>query len=69
MPEISRKSLKKCPVTGNDELFILGKNFLKDTVVIFQEIGTKDYPVWEESVIPDKESLQPVSFLLQQLKF
>ena len=37
VPEICKKSLNSCPVDGGLELFIIGKNFLKDTHVIFQE--------------------------------
>lgn len=37
MPEICKKSLNSCPVDGGLELFIIGKNFLKDTHVVFQE--------------------------------
>lgn len=61
VPEISRKSLEKCPVTGGEEMFIFGKNFLKDTVVTFQQNGAKSQPIWEEKVSPDPETLQPVS--------
>lgn len=37
MPEILKKSLHSCSVRGGEEVFIIGKNFLKDTKVIFQE--------------------------------
>ncbi|XP_022228444.2 homeotic protein female sterile isoform X6 [Drosophila obscura] len=37
VPEIGKKSLNSCPVDGGLELFIIGKNFLKDTHVVFQE--------------------------------
>ncbi|XP_017872684.1 PREDICTED: nuclear factor of activated T-cells, cytoplasmic 1-like [Drosophila arizonae] len=37
VPEICKKSLNSCPVDGGLELFIIGKNFLKDTHVVFQE--------------------------------
>ncbi|KAL0273832.1 UNVERIFIED_CONTAM: hypothetical protein PYX00_006408 [Menopon gallinae] len=56
VPEICKKSLTSCPVTGGAELFILGKNFLKDTKVIFQQPDI--HPPWEETVLPDKEFLQ-----------
>lgn len=42
-------------------MFIFGKNFLKDTVVVFQQNSAKAQPIWEEKVLPDKDSLQPVS--------
>lgn len=67
IPEISKKSLTSCPATGGLELFIIGKNFLKDTRVVFttssQSFQNLENEVnWEESVMPDKEYLQQVSF-------
>lgn len=65
IPEICKKSLSSCPANGGLELFIIGKNFLKDTRVIFQgkKHGRNDLraPVWEDSVLPDKEYLQQVN--------
>jgi nuclear factor of activated T-cells 5 len=40
------------------ELFVLGKNFLKDTRVVFQDGDALLETPWEESVQPDKEFLQ-----------
>lgn len=37
LPEILKKSLHSCSVRGGEEVFIIGKNFLKGTKVIFQE--------------------------------
>ncbi|ROL41219.1 Nuclear factor of activated T-cells 5 [Anabarilius grahami] len=37
VPEILKKSLHSCSVKGGSEVFIIGKNFLKGTKVIFQE--------------------------------
>ncbi|XP_058502511.1 nuclear factor of activated T-cells 5a isoform X2 [Solea solea] len=37
VPEILRKSLHSCSVRGGEEVFIIGKNFLKGTKVVFQE--------------------------------
>ncbi|XP_061532552.1 nuclear factor of activated T-cells 5-like isoform X2 [Phycodurus eques] len=37
VPEILKKSLHCCSVRGGEEVFIIGKNFLKGTKVIFQE--------------------------------
>lgn len=58
MPEICKKSLSACPCTGEMELFVLGKNFLKDTRVVFQDGDALSETPWEESVQPDKEFLQ-----------
>jgi hypothetical protein len=62
VPEISKKSLDSTSARGGQELFIIGKNFLKDTKVTFvrfeQHLNQPTKKVWEESVIPDKEYLQ-----------
>lgn len=59
VPEICKKSLTSCPASGGLELFVLGKNFLKDTKVIFQQ--NEDGVIrWEQTVVPDKEYLQQV---------
>lgn len=62
IPEICKKSLTSCPCTGGLELFILGKNFLKDTRVVFQldndNLSSSLEPHWECAVLPDKEFLQ-----------
>ncbi|KAF5300322.1 hypothetical protein FQA39_LY11179 [Lamprigera yunnana] len=57
IPEICKKSLTSCPATGGLELFILGKNFLKDTKVFFQQVDDQGLH-WEHYVVPDKEFLQ-----------
>lgn len=62
IPEICKKSLTSCPCTGGLELFILGKNFLKDTRIVFQldnnDMSSNLEPHWECAVLPDKEFLQ-----------
>ncbi|XP_011702519.1 PREDICTED: nuclear factor of activated T-cells 5 isoform X2 [Wasmannia auropunctata] len=64
IPEICKKSLTSCPCTGGLELIILGKNFLKDTRVVFQldsdDLTSSLEPHWECTVLPDKEHLHPV---------
>lgn len=60
VPEICKKSLDSCSVLGGKELFIIGKNFLKDTkvsFVLFDETRPSK-KLWEETVQPDKEYLQ-----------
>ncbi|KAF2883938.1 hypothetical protein ILUMI_22230 [Ignelater luminosus] len=57
IPEICKKSLTSCPATGGLELYILGKNFLKDTKVFFQQADEQGLQ-WEQFVVPDKEFLQ-----------
>lgn len=61
IPEICKKSLTACPASGGLELFVLGKNFLKDTRVYFQQVDDDRNIRWEQSVLPDKEFLQQVN--------
>ncbi|XP_042617017.1 nuclear factor of activated T-cells 5 isoform X2 [Cyprinus carpio] len=42
VPEILKKSLHSCSVNGGSEVFIIGKNFLKGTKVVFQENASDD---------------------------
>jgi len=61
IPEICKKSLDSYGAGGGKELFIIGKNFLKDTKVTFtryDENGRQAKKIWEETVLPDKEYLQ-----------
>lgn len=60
VPEICKKSLDTCSIIGGKELFIIGKNFLKDTKVTFVRFDESRQPkkLWEETVQPDKEYLQ-----------
>lgn len=60
VPEICKKSLDTCSVVGGRELFLIGKNFLKDTKVTFVRFDDSRQPkkLWEETVQPDKEYLQ-----------
>jgi len=54
MPEILKVSRTESTCDGGKELFVLGKNFLKDSRVVFQGSG------WRQEAIPEKEFLQPV---------
>ncbi|XP_061599243.1 nuclear factor of activated T-cells 5 isoform X2 [Cololabis saira] len=54
VPEILKKSLHSCPVRGGEEVFIIGKNFLKDTKVIFQE-SVSDEKSWKSEAEIDME--------------
>ena len=49
-PEILKMSMVTCSIEGGEELWIIGKNFLKDTEVIFKEDRS-----WCEKVKPIKE--------------
>ncbi|XP_047436044.1 nuclear factor of activated T-cells 5 isoform X2 [Mugil cephalus] len=54
VPEILKKSLHSCSVIGGEEVFIIGKNFLKDTKVIFHE-NVSDEKSWKAEAEIDME--------------
>ncbi|KAM4592887.1 nuclear factor of activated T-cells 5 isoform 2-T2 [Odontesthes bonariensis] len=54
VPEILKKSLHSCPVRGGEEVFIIGKNFLKDTKVVFHE-NISDEKSWKAEAEIDME--------------
>ncbi|XP_060693996.1 nuclear factor of activated T-cells 5 [Hemiscyllium ocellatum] len=54
-PEILKKSLHTCTVKGGDELFLIGKNFLKGTKVIFQESNSEENNPWKAEAEIDME--------------
>ena len=41
-PEITKKSLDRCSVDGCQDLFIIGKNFHRGTIVVFQDSEEPD---------------------------
>ena len=53
-PEINKKSLSHCHINGGEELFIIGKNFLKDAKVIFRN------EKWIKMVEPNREYFKSV---------
>jgi len=53
-PEIYKMSVRECDVKGGHELFIIGKNFHKDTKVVFQGLGANQL---RKTVQPLKEFL------------
>ncbi|XP_051548321.1 nuclear factor of activated T-cells 5-like isoform X1 [Myxocyprinus asiaticus] len=54
VPEILKKSLHSCSVAGGEEVFIIGKNFLKGTKVVFQE-NSSDESGWQAEAEIDME--------------
>ena len=57
-PEITKMSLSSCSPLGGEELWMIGKNFLKDCVVVFQESSmSRRLPnkVWMKAVEPLKD--------------
>ncbi|XP_018594529.2 nuclear factor of activated T-cells 5-like isoform X1 [Scleropages formosus] len=53
-PEILKKSLHSCSVKGGEEVFLIGKNFLKGAKVIFQE-NPADENSWQAEAEIDME--------------
>ena len=62
-PEICKMSLKASSVYGGEELFIIGKNFLRGTKVFFQELSEDENAAvqWEKESEIDRDYFQPVS--------
>lgn len=60
-PEICKMSLKEGPASGGDELFIIGKNFLRGTKVFFQELSEEENGgiKWEKESEIDRDYFQP----------
>ena len=55
-PEILKMSAAGSTVEGGDELWIIGKNFLKDTKVIFSHsLAGKTEPLWCKFTDPDQD--------------
>lgn len=54
VPEILKKSLHSCSVKGEEEVFLVGKNFLKGAKVVFQE-NIADDSSWKAEAEIDME--------------
>ncbi|KAG8437512.1 hypothetical protein GDO86_008280 [Hymenochirus boettgeri] len=54
VPEILKKSLHSCSVKGEEEVFLIGKNFLKGAKVVFQE-NIADENSWKAEAEIDME--------------
>ena len=59
-PEVCKTSMDRCSVKGGQEMFIIGRNFPKNSKVIFQE-WHNDSIVWQEEANLDKEHFNSVS--------
>ena len=59
-PEISKKSICSSFTKGGEEMFIIGKNFMKGTVVVFEEVKD-DRVVWSSEADIDLDFFQAVS--------
>uniref|UniRef100_UPI00358F7839 nuclear factor of activated T-cells 5-like isoform X2 n=1 Tax=Myxine glutinosa TaxID=7769 RepID=UPI00358F7839 len=54
-PEILKKSLLSCSAHGGEELFLIGKNFLRGLKVIFQESNPDGTVMWNAEAEIDTE--------------
>jgi len=63
LPEICKKSLSECPAAGDRDLFIVGKNFMKGTRVIFSQPGKEGTVIWERNAEIDLEYFQQMVLL------
>ncbi|XP_075432595.1 nuclear factor of activated T-cells 5 isoform X2 [Ascaphus truei] len=54
VPEILKKSLHSCSAKGEEEVFLIGKNFLKGATVVFQE-NISDDNSWKAEAEIDME--------------
>ncbi|XP_021950843.1 nuclear factor of activated T-cells 5 isoform X1 [Folsomia candida] len=57
-PEICKQSTQESAAKGGNELFVIGKNFLKDTRIYFQEEDSDERILWEVMSEPLKDYLQ-----------
>jgi nuclear factor of activated T-cells 5 len=59
-------SLSECLIAGGEELFIIGKNFLRGTHILFQQVSEDDTSlvVWQKEGDIDKDYFQTVSCLI-----
>nr|AIU40987.1 NFAT protein [Pinctada fucata] len=64
-PEMCKISMDSCSAEGGLELFIIGKNFLKGTKVIFQEVDQEDEKtvIWRKDSEIDKDYFQPTHLI------
>jgi len=63
-PEICKQSLSRCNAQGGSELFIVGKNFLKDSKVFVYQDDLEGHILWEARAETLKDYLQQVSYFL-----
>ncbi|KAL4235336.1 regulation of calcineurin-NFAT signaling cascade [Mactra antiquata] len=62
-PEICKMSLHESSMIGGQELYIIGKNFLRGTRVFFQEIKDEE-TVWEKEGEIDKDYFQTTHLIV-----
>ena len=65
-PEVCKKSLSEGPVTGGQDMFIIGKNFTKGTKVMFEERHGEQV-IWSREAEIDQDYFQQVGDCLWHL--
>lgn len=70
-PEICKMSLQEAQSPGGNELFIIGKNFLKGAQVFFQQVTDDDvgHILWEKEGEIDKDYFQTTHMIVTVPKF
>ena len=58
---MTKLSISEASPAGGQELIVLGKNFVKDSRVVFTETTDGGATVWSQTVTPHKDHLQAVS--------
>ncbi|CAK8696150.1 uncharacterized protein LOC143453503 [Clavelina lepadiformis] len=64
-PEITKKSLERCPVEGGVEMFIIGRNFHRGLKVIFQDSEEPDGSHWHTQATIDKDTFNTTHMVIQ----
>uniref|UniRef100_A0A7E4ZWN1 RHD domain-containing protein n=1 Tax=Panagrellus redivivus TaxID=6233 RepID=A0A7E4ZWN1_PANRE len=57
VPEVLKMSLQSSPARGGDDLFIIGRNFDRNTVVVFREYKDDGTLAWNAEAVIDKQLL------------
>ena len=57
---MTKLSISEASPSGGQELIVLGKNFVKDSRVVFTETAEGGATVWSRMVTPNKDHLQTV---------
>ena len=61
IPEVLKMSLQTSPAKGGSDLFIIGRNFDRNTSVVFREYKDDGSLAWNAEASVDKQYLHQVS--------
>ncbi|XP_023646099.1 nuclear factor of activated T-cells, cytoplasmic 3 isoform X2 [Paramormyrops kingsleyae] len=65
LPQVDKCSLNSCPISGGEEMVIMGSNFFPESKVIFQEKGPEGRPQWEVEAKVVRERSHGSSLVLE----